>query len=100
MTKWTISAFLAAILSVVGVYEGAAVMGFNLDRPAWHSELVQWAGYSLKREAQIKRRQSNEVESHVKDLKHKKLKVPDWVKEQRRQLRRDLKVIEKLLKEK
>ena len=68
--KMTLTRWLAAAAGVLGsvaaIYAGAAALSFNLDRPAWHSELVELAGITLREILNQKRDELWKVEFAIK----------------------------------
>lgn len=98
--KWAFVGVVSVIVTAASVYTAAASFNFVIDRPAWHSELLERTGYSLKRERSHKKREKLNVDTHIKTLEDKGVVVPTWVREKKRDIDNDLKKIERLLEKK
>lgn len=83
-----------ALGSIAATYGAAATLGFNLDRPAWYSELQEFAGLSAEALISIKTRQLQEVEFAMEEYKARDKPVPGYLIQRRRQLLRDIRKLE------
>lgn len=97
--KWVLGSIVATIVTISSIYGAAAAFNFHMDRPAWHSELLHYTGYSLKREQEHKRRELNQLNSHMNDLQGKGVAIPFWLINQKQILEQDLKAIENILRQ-
>lgn len=97
--KVAIVTFGVMLTAIGSVYGTAAALDFKIDRPAWHSELLQYTGYSLTREKRNLKSDLIQIDAHIMDLKTRRQPVPFFLQEQRDKLNRDLEAIQNLLKQ-
>ena len=93
-------AVVAFIGAVVALYQGADVIGFDLDRPAWSSELTEVAGYALEPAREQKQADLNSIKATIEELKSKRVPRRKYLYLIRQQIRLqlELKDINRLLK--
>ena len=111
--KWVSVGILIAFLSGVGtLYATAETLGFSLDRPAWHSEVVATqddliivAGLSLHDQLMQKQREELEEEDRIDRYKargetEKVSRSRRYLQQLKDEMRRIREVLERLNKKK
>lgn len=97
--RWTVASVLAGIAAIATLYANADSLGFNLDRPAWKSELLEYTGYSLCDARRNKRAAINRLDALIKTLQKRGVPKRDYqfLLSQRRSIADQLRDINRLL---